>query len=276
MTELRKLQMALLDIALEIKRICEKNKIPYILCGGSLLGAVRHNGFIPWDDDMDIAMLRDDYETFIDVCTRELDKAYFLQTYKTDNQYANSFAKLGICGTILINSKIDNNDTIQSISVDVFPIDTFPHSTIKKWLQYFREQNLCTAAYIKANYKVDSPISVLGKIRRYQVRKFAAKYTLRDIVEQQILLEKKYNQSKASEVGIVFFNENYVSRSEVTEGIEADFEGFKFMIPYRYDKILTGIYGNYMKLPPENERISHNFSKMNLGNYRIRSTRFNM
>lgn len=274
MTELRKLQMALLDIALEIKRICEKNNIPYILCGGSLLGTVRHNGFIPWDDDMDIAMLRDDYETFIDLCTQELDDAYVLQTNKTDNQYANPFAKIGIRGTQLINAEITNQELPQYISVDVFPIDSFPKTKIQKRIQNFCEQNYCTAAYIKSGYMVGQPITLIGKIRRFLVKSYANKHSLAQIINQQVLLEKKYNNTNTYEVGIVFFKESYISKDKFIDTVSSEFENYDFPIPKAFDTILTNIYGEYTKLPSENEQVAHNFNKIEFGKYKIYNKTF--
>lgn len=271
MNDLRLLQMALLDLALEVRRICERNKIPYSLCGGSLLGAVRHKGFIPWDDDMDIAMLREDYDTFLQVCCHELDSAYILQTYELDSQYANSFAKIGIRGTTLLNPLIENNETGQHVSIDIFPLDTIPHSRWKQRWQYFCERNFCVAAYTKAGYKVDMPISIPGKIRRKMVLWYAQKHTLQELLTAQTRLEKRYHDTGKTEVGIIFFNECYSYKNDFLDLISEAFEGYDFLIPRSFDHILKGIYGDYKKLPLENERMTHNFTKFDLGVYGLKN-----
>src|SRR5690554_4796206 len=91
---LKAIQSIQVEILLEIDRICKKNDIRYQLFAGTLLGAVRHKGFIPWDDDIDLAMLREDYDKFIQVCKYDLDNKYFLQTYETDPQYTFTFGKV--------------------------------------------------------------------------------------------------------------------------------------------------------------------------------------
>lgn len=96
---LRKLQLLELKVLLEFKRICEKHQIQYFLMWGTLLGAVRHQGFIPWDDDIDVGMLRSEYVKFLAICNEELSQDFFLQTFESDKTYVNSFAKLRLNGT---------------------------------------------------------------------------------------------------------------------------------------------------------------------------------
>ena len=97
---LRQVQLDQLEIAKDIKRVCEENGIRYHLAFGSLLGAVRHKGFIPWDDDMDFGMLREDYERFLEIAPKKLKDEFFLQTWHTDPYYPLAFAKVRKKGTV--------------------------------------------------------------------------------------------------------------------------------------------------------------------------------
>ena len=118
------LQRVELEILLEIDRVCREHGIKYFLDSGTMLGAARHGGFIPWDDDIDISMLRDDYDRFLEVAQDSLGEKYFVQTRKTDPKATNSFAKVRKNGTTCIeySAKLDGSHT--GIWVDIFPFDT--------------------------------------------------------------------------------------------------------------------------------------------------------
>ena len=128
MEELRKVQ---LEALLEVDRICKKFGITYQLFSGTLLGAIRHKGFIPWDDDIDICMLRNDYDRFIEVCKTELDTTYFLQNYETDKNFIHNITRIRKNNTIALQSACAELDMHHGIFIDIFPMDNIvPHSIV--------------------------------------------------------------------------------------------------------------------------------------------------
>ena len=119
----RKLQLIQVSIVEDIDRICRDNGLKYYIIGGTLLGAVRHKGFIPWDDDIDLVMYRDDYNKFISIIQSEYSEKYFLQNFYTDKHYTRYIAKVRLNGTHLTESYLDNSKSHDGIYVDIFPLD---------------------------------------------------------------------------------------------------------------------------------------------------------
>lgn len=125
--DLRKLQMIQLEMLLEVDRICKKHNIKYCIIAGTLLGAVRHRGFIPWDDDADVAMLRTEYEKFCKVCEFELDKSrFYFQNHKNTKEYRWGYAKIRRVGTEFIRKGQEHLKYPSGIFLDVFPLDNVP------------------------------------------------------------------------------------------------------------------------------------------------------
>src|SRR5690554_4415622 len=120
---LKKLHNVQIEILNQIVKICNQNKLTYFLIGGTLLGAIRHKGFIPWDDDLDIAMPRKDYEKFLELCQGYLGDEYYLHCSKTDPKYWLPFAKVRKNNTIFEEKSIQTINSHKGIYVDIFPLD---------------------------------------------------------------------------------------------------------------------------------------------------------
>lgn len=163
------------DIALEIKRICEKNNIPYFLIGGTLLGAVRHKGFIPWDDDLDIGFLRKDYDRFLEVCKTELSEEMFLQTWDTDEYYGLPFGKVMLKGTRFRESANGTAAAQSMIFVDIFPYDDMPENGFKLKVQFLIEEMSKKLLLYKYGYDMGqrSDHKMFHKLLRFVSRFFS-------------------------------------------------------------------------------------------------------
>ena len=150
---LRCVQLTQLDMAKELKRICEKYHINYFLDCGSLLGAVRHQGFIPWDDDMDFGMMREDYDRFLEIAPKELPANLFLQTAETDSGYGYAFAKIRKNDSLYLERVSENSKENHGIFIDIFPYDSLPDTTVERKKLYQKLTVLKMAMKVKAKYE---------------------------------------------------------------------------------------------------------------------------
>lgn len=268
---------AQLDMLIELKRICEEYNLKYFLAGGTLLGAIRHNGFIPWDDDIDLAMPREDYEKFIDICDTELDKNYQLIDWHIDEKSPLPFLKMKIKGTHYreeISKKTEMND---EIFIDIFPIDAIPDKDIfrkKIWLETYLIKKILL---LRCGFSIDENKIFVKKIL-YFLLKNISRY--RSINRWKYKFEKiviKYNNLKTKNLvcysGAYSLKKEMKPRKMLSTYCLHKFETEYFSIPKQYDEYLTSHYGDYMKLPPKKEQISkHRISYVDLGNYKIKST----
>lgn len=238
-----------LDIAQEVKRICEKYNIKYFIIWGTLLGAVRHKGFIPWDDDFDIGFFREDYKRFCEVAKKEIKSPYFVQDALSDSQFFIGYTRIRHSKStawILENSNPNYNN---GVYIDVYVFDVLVKTKFIRKIQFNFIRQLVNMA---VNYN-RAPKTVCEKIYNRLVP-----YSL--IVRLHEIACSFFNFVRIAEcVGPMYspseIEQGYwFKKTDIEKTVNLEFEGIQFKAPKGYNNILTNVYGNYMKLPPRGKR----------------------
>ncbi len=253
-----------LELMKEVDEICRKHGIVYQLFSGTLLGAVRHKGFIPWDDDLDICMLREDYERFIKICETELDEKYFFQRPDTDKNYLLQFGKIRKNGTLFVEGSFASEDIHHGVYIDVFPLDdirpnTFTGSLQEKIFFLLNRLNLVRSKSI-ANASNNMLSKIVRNMMRYLMVLFPRKamnYLLKKTATSMSSKEAIYVADVTSGNAPEVFNSYVFDKSTFTNVKEFEFEGCYFLGPKEYDTILRLNFGDYMTPPPLEEQIGH-------------------
>lgn len=265
---LRKLQLTQLEILTEVVRICHSNKLRYYLIGGTLLGAIRHKGFIPWDDDLDIAMPRKDFVKFISICPSELNSCYFLHYYTADFNYYLPFAKVRKNGTLYSEPALKNLQCHKGIFIDIFPIDNAPHKY--SIIQFIQAKIMKFISALKL-YKIGITKKPSNKLKIAAF--FTSKMSMRklSIIEEKImtLYNKKQTKYYVNLGSNYNFKKQTFEKDIYDEPVLVMFEKKQFYAPKNWEFILKQIYGDYMKLPPVEKRGKrHNVVKIDFGEER--------
>ncbi len=262
------LQKRLLVILKEFARVCEKHNLRYFLNGGTCLGAIRHKGFIPWDDDVDVMMPREDYEKFLTLQYEYEGTPYFIQSWKSDPRYTYGFAKLRDSSTTFIEDFYKNHRINHGVWIDIFPLDGMAKDPIPREKCAKRVKFIWFETYMaylpnlirkvkKETWLKDIGLNIVGGLTYiFDIAHYRSK--IRDKYAKKLKMEEcalsgnlfGWTFKKAAMETDIFMDFVYVS-----------FEDTELRVMKRYDDYLRNIFGDYMKYPPLDQQVGHHHNK---------------
>ena len=265
--DFRRMQLLELDMLVEMDRICRKHNIRYTITSGTLLGAVRHKGYIPWDDDADVAMLREEYEKFRRVSHELNPEICFFQDHDTEKEYIWGYGKLRRTGTTYIRPGQEKQKFRTGVYVDIMPCDDIPKSVPGQMIMDF--YCFCLRKILWSNIgKDDTKNPILERIMYKMLSRINPEFVFKRIGKMaarssnkspnlvRVLMLPSGGKERKLYSGKNSVSTRYGSPKEwYLDVIEMDFEGHKLYGTKDYDQYLISRYGDYMALPPEEKRI---------------------
>lgn len=260
---LRQIQMIQLEMLIEVDRICKKCEIHYNIIAGTLLGAVRHAGYIPWDDDADVAFLRSEYERFREACKTELDKSrFYFQDHRNTKGYRWGYGKIRRKNTLFLREYQEHMPYMQGVFIDIFPLDAVPDNYFLRTMKNF--ECFCVR---KILWSKVGKIAEKSFIKR-QIYWLLDKIPLEKVFSYYNRMIYKANQKNTKMVRILMFptpNREYgYYRIWYENSIDIIFEGKIFQGIKDFHIYLSFKFGNYMELPPMINRKTHPVTKLKL------------
>ena len=263
----KELQAATLELMKKLHDICEKIDVRYFLAYGTLIGAVRHEGFIPWDDDLDIMMSREDYNKLIQYFNDNKNELGSLELFtpETNKDYPYMIARVSDSNYVI--DTFNEKDCGMGVFIDIYPLDGFGNdfkSAVKLSKKtfflsslYFRSTRL--KPQIRDNF---SFVRNCIEVGLFFISKLLGKNYLNKVITK---LSKTYDYNDSKYIGCVIWHSkieaDIYEKEDFIDLKKQKFEKYEFYIPSKYDYILTKFYGNYMQLPPEEDRVGHHFYK---------------
>lgn len=251
--EIKKLEF---NILLEFDQLCQENNIIYYLCGGTLLGAIRHKGFIPWDDDIDVMLSRDEYNKLIDVLKKKDDRRKYRAIHLNNSNFP--FLKVFDLDT-KIESVFPDESDMNHVWIDVFPIDGLPDDA-KKVERLYRGIKKLRLALSTSSYKFEktkNAFRTVGKILMYPLLKIIGPQRWGKWLDR---MAQAYKFDECEYIGGTVWGygpQERLKKEEWLEAVNVEFEGKIFKAPRNWEEYLSNLYGNYMELPPKEARINH-------------------
>ena len=261
---MNKLQQVDLEILKDFLKVCNCHKLNYYVIGGTLLGAIRHKGFIPWDDDIDIGMPRVDYEKFLKIAPSLLKSNLQIVNYKTDKNYQYYITRIRDKTTKVVEKRIGNNSKFTYASIDLFPLDGAPNNSFLRKFYYFKI--MCYRALMSMCYKdsIDND-RVRGSLERvllFFLKKipFDMFFCPNKIKYKIDSFMKKYKFEDSNFIGCLmgaYRTNEMIQKNIYGNGKNYSFENILLQGPEHYHDFLTHLYGDYMQLPPLEARKTH-------------------
>ena len=255
MNELQKVE---LDLFRCFTEACEKLDLNYFLVCGSALGAARHGGFIPWDDDMDVGMYREDYNKFMAQAPSILPEGIFLQNYESDPAFPYVFAKLRNTNTTYIETCSKGLNINHGIYIDIFPLDGYPSEPAEqKKLAALKRRYL-----LQLSCAFTLPKTIKGKIALSALRLLGYHKKTAQTAKKYEALISSYPVMGSDIIcnhGTWYGSRDFISVEYYGNGIDVEFEGLKARVPEKCDEYLTSLYGNWRVPPPPEKQKGHHY-----------------
>lgn len=253
------------DILIFFQDMCDQYDLSYFVAFGTLLGTIRHGGFIPWDDDIDVAMPRKDYNRFLEIMQKKENSRFFLQIPETDDRYHLTFAKLRMKNTRFLEERLADANAQEGFYIDIFPYDNIPDD--KRQAKAFMKKCALWIRLFSVSRIKEPQIGSRGSIDiLVRIAWYVLYYLLKCIPSADRRIWRKCNKyfamyqnaETSRSTLLVSEPEKWVIYKKEMEQLELrKFEDIQVAVPKEYDAILKRNYNNYMELPPKEERVNH-------------------